>query len=211
MLFGGLFRTQQPAEPFAGSGIVADPHVAMIATFLEDPGESASSGGSAAAMIPRQPSSNITLARITPLHLPEASAIRFSDSDAGGDSMTRGFVESDPRRTAMLGRYMGQIDARIERAWIRPRTWVESGQFTCRAKITQAKSGAVLEIELQDCNGDGRWQASLAHAIESASPLPAPPDPEVFSRVVVLDFTALPFSPGAASTGFEPETRSALN
>jgi TonB C terminal len=125
--------------------------------------------------------------------------------------MTRSFIESDPHRTAMLGRYMGQINARIERAWIRPRTSVESGQFACRAKITQAKNGAVLEIELQDCNGDGRWQASLAHAIESASPLPAPPDPEVFSRVVILDLTALPFSQGGDSTGFEPELRSAMN
>jgi hypothetical protein len=51
----------------------------------------------------------------------------------------------------------------------------------------------------------------LAHAIESASPLPAPPDPEVFSRVVILDLTALPFSQGGDSTGFEPEMRSAMN
>ena len=212
VLFGGLTRTQQPPGPFAGSGTsVGDPRVAMVATFLEDPDEPPRSGGSSAAVAPRQPSSSITLARITALRLPEPGAIRFSDSDVGGDSIVRGLIESDPHRTAMLGRYMGQINARIERAWIRPRTSVESGQFTCRAKITQAKNGAVQEIELQDCNGDGRWQASLAHAVESASPLPAPPDPDVFSRVVILDFTALPFSPSGDSTGFEPATRSAMN
>jgi hypothetical protein len=212
VLFGGLTRTQQPSSPFSGSGTsVGDSRVAMVATFLEDPDEPARSGGSSAAVAPRQPSSSITLARINAQRLPEPGAIRFSESDVGGDSIVRGLIESDPHRTAMLGRYMGQINARIERAWIRPRTSVESGQFICRAKITQAKSGNVLEIELQACNGDGRWQASLAHAIESASPLPAPPDPDVFSRVVILDFTALPFSPGGDSTGFEPATRSAMN
>jgi hypothetical protein len=212
VLFGGLMSTQQRPSPFAGSGTtVSDPNLTMVATFLEDPEEPERPGGSSAAAAPRPPSSSITLARVSAPLLPEPGAIRFSDSDVGGDSIVRGLIESDPHRTAMLGRYMGQINARIERAWIRPRTSIESGQFTCRARITQAKSGAVLEIELQDCNGDGRWQASLAHAIESASPLPAPPDPDVFSRVVMLDFNASPFSPGADSTGFEPETRSAMN
>ncbi len=212
VLFGGPMRMQQPSGLIAAFGAaVADPQVAMIATFLESSDESLKSGRSAVAMAPPRPSSSIALARITPLHLLEVSAILFSDSGAEGDSIVRGFIESDPGRAAMLGRYMGQISARIERAWIRPRTPLESDQFVCRAKIMQARSGAVLEIELQECNGNGRWQASLARAIQSASPLPAPPDPDVFSRVVILDFTALPFSPGSDSTGYEPETQSAMN
>jgi hypothetical protein len=47
----------------------------------------------------------------------------------------------------------------------------------------------VQEIEIAQCNGDIRWQTSLVHAIQSASPLPAPPDPKVFSHTLTFEFT----------------------
>jgi len=129
--------------------------------------------------------------------------MRFlSDNDAAtraehdvGDSATR----SSP----LLGRYVGQIDARIQRAWLRPRDPVKEGVFSCRARIEQDASGVVNEIILEHCNGDSRWQMSLVHAIQLASPLPAPPDPKVFKRLLRLDFQAQPYSPGAAEELYE--------
>jgi hypothetical protein len=68
-----------------------------------------------------------------------------------------------------------------------------------------------MEIELAHCNDDVRWQTSLVAAIQSASPLPAPPDPDVFSRILTIEFTAEPFAPGKDAEGFEPESRTVMN
>jgi hypothetical protein len=110
----------------------------------------------------------------------------------------------NPGRALLFGRYIGQISARVDRAWQRPRSPL-SDRFECRARIVQDKDGAVREIELEQCTGDPRWQLSLVRAIQSASPLPAPPDPSIFSRTVHMQFTSEPFSPGADANGFEPE------
>jgi len=131
-------------------------------------------------------------------------------SAIGGDDGTTGPAASeasaaDPGQVAMFGRYLGQIDARVQRAWIRPRTSIPSSLFECRVRITQDHSGQVLEIELVRCNGDISWQTSLVHAIQGASPLPVPPDPSVFSAKLTLEFRSQPFSVGMRSDGFERE------
>ena len=93
---------------------------------------------------------------------------------------------------------------------MRPRTPIESGRFTCRARIVQDKTGVVQEVELRDCNGDAHWQVSLVRAIQSASPLPAPPNPSVFAKTLTLEFSSEPFIPGGDPEGFEPQARTAM-
>jgi len=110
----------------------------------------------------------------------------------------------------LFGRYMGQISARIERAWQRPRTQIGAPSFLCRVQINQDRAGNVREVTLQRCGGSVRWQASLVHAIEAASPLPAPPDPDVFSNLVSLEFDADAYVPGGSEEGFEPDTQEAV-
>jgi outer membrane biosynthesis protein TonB len=107
-------------------------------------------------------------------------------------------------RSNLIGRYLGQIDARIERAWRRPRTPVAEGLFSCRVRIEQDTRGDVQEITLEHCNGDTRWQVSLVQAIQLASPLPAPPDPTVFRRTIRMNFRSEPYSAQAAQDAFEP-------
>ena len=104
----------------------------------------------------------------------------------------------------MFGRYMGQVTARIERAWLRPRDALDEPVFRCSVQIAQSKSGDVKEITLQDCNGTGVWQASLVAAIQSASPLPAPPDPFVFADALTLTFEAVAYREGGDEQGYEP-------
>lgn len=105
----------------------------------------------------------------------------------------------------LFGRYVGQITARIERAWVRPRSGIAEPLFRCRVKIVQNKNSEVREVEMQQCNGDLRWQMSLAAAIQTASPLPAPPDPSVFANALTLSFDSEPFHAGGSEEGFEPE------
>jgi hypothetical protein len=110
---------------------------------------------------------------------------------------------------ALYGRYLGQVSARIERAWMRPRAPIGSDVFSCRVRVLQDRSGEVLDIFLAQCNGSQRWRASLVQAIRAAAPLSAPPDPRVFTERVVLEFRSLPYVEGGTSEGFEPSTLTA--
>jgi len=135
-------------------------------------------------------------ASLAAVSIPALSApdeIRQTPGD--GDSATQ---------AVLLGHYVGQIDARIERAWRRPRTPLKEDDFSCRVRIVQDATGAVQEITLVDCNGDTRWQLSLVHAIQLASPLPAPPDPKVFTRVLRMHFRAQPYSRQSSQEDYEP-------
>jgi hypothetical protein len=71
-------------------------------------------------------------------------------------------------------------------------------------QVTQSKQGEVQEVTVRDCNGSTRWQVSLVHAIERASPLPAPPDPVVFTDSLRLSFRSDAYVDGESEEGFEP-------
>src|SRR5262245_32821304 len=108
-------------------------------------------------------------------------------------------------QAALFGRYIGQIQARIERAWLRPRTQISGDTFECRVLVLQSSEGDVQEVTLQRCNGDVRWAVSLVQAIERSSPLPAPPKPAVFSHQIQLLFRAEAYVPGGETVGYELE------
>ena len=133
--------------------------------------------------------------------------------------------EGDPALHAlMFGRYTGQINARIERAWRRPRSPV-NGQtqmpigsaetdiaagddtFNCRVQIRQDNRGNVQEVLVTKCNGTEAWQHSLVTAINEASPLPAPPIPSVFTQALNMTFEAHAYQPGSAPDEYELEPR----
>ena len=110
--------------------------------------------------------------------------------------------------------YTGQIQARVERIWRRPRTPVteaagnntagDAGEsFQCQVQIVQDATGNVEEILLPRCNGTPAWQRSLVLAIQLASPLPAPPSATVFSHSVTLDFLGLPYVAGSPEDDYE--------
>jgi hypothetical protein len=111
----------------------------------------------------------------------------------------------------MYGRYVGQIRARIERAWQRPRTAIGAPLFQCQVQVDQDAQGRVQDATLVECNGDTRWRLSLVHAIEVASPLPAPPNPAVFAPHILLEFRAMAYSPGAQAELYEPPNLPAMS
>jgi hypothetical protein len=108
----------------------------------------------------------------------------------------------------MYGRYLGQVSARIERAWLRPRVPLDTQRFECQTNIEQDRLGRVLSVELRHCDADARWQRSLVAAIERSSPLPAPPVPSVFSNTLILNFSASAYQVGnSVESEYEPEIR----
>jgi hypothetical protein len=127
---------------------------------------------------------------------------------------TSNVAAGDPTGSAaMFGRYMGQVSARIERAWMRPRTAIEGGHFDCRARIFQGRQGDVLSIELEGCGNDEAWKRSLTSAILRASPLSAPPEPWLFTETLTLKFSADQYVAGQSPEyQYEPASvRVALN
>ncbi len=106
----------------------------------------------------------------------------------------------------MFGRYLGQVTARVERAWIRPRSAIGEEVFACRVRVEQDTARNVQDVTLAGCNGTEAWQRSLVRAVQSASPLPAPPDPAVFSKTLVFELSSDGFQAGGSGEGFEPVT-----
>jgi hypothetical protein len=115
-------------------------------------------------------------------------------------------------RARLFGIYTGQIQARIDRVWRRPRTAVNEAEdtgdsFRCEAQIVQDSKGNVQEILLPRCNGSASWQNSLVVAIQQASPLPAPPSAKVFSKSITLRFVGLAYALGSSKDDYEVQAR----
>lgn len=155
--------------------------------------------------------SNPIIQIVSPDPTPSVEMPELSSIDESGEAA---HTAGDPVRQSMLfGRYTGQIDARIQRAWRKPRGAIDepsaaANTFRCQARIVQEASGAVKEIELMQCNGSPAWQLSLVRAIQLASPLPAPPDPSVFTSVLTLAFEGQPYAPGYREDEYEPASNS---
>jgi hypothetical protein len=136
---------------------------------------------------------------------PRVDADETPDPQSAQDGNTEGDNDSDTART--YGRYVQQVQARIEQAWLRPRMSIGDAAFRCRARIQQNRDGTIHEIMLEDCNGPSAWQRSLAGAIETASPLPVAPSALPEPEFITLIFTAYEYRPGESAEGFEPEPR----
>jgi CHASE2 domain-containing sensor protein len=123
---------------------------------------------------------------------PKLSRIKKPDFPAVAVNLERDLPEPDATDAGaqQLKQYFGQILARIDRAWMRPSIPVGAKRFNCEARIEQDPAGNVVEVLLEQCNGTPEWQVSLVHAIQSASPLPAPPDPALFMRAIHMSFRA---------------------
>ncbi len=152
-------------------------------------------------------------------------AIGMTDNAPDGSTQVAPEAGDPAVRALMFGRYTGQISARIERAWRRPRSPVtdapvapprdsqtvnaaDSETFTCRVQIRQDSRGNVQEVLLIRCNGTEAWRHSLVVAIDQASPLPAPPIPSVFARAVTMTFEAHAYRPGDPAYAYQTVARS---
>ena len=181
-------RHRKPERQGAGgSAIVSAAEPVMTLILIADAGpKDNQSDETIASRGLTNPNLRITIATPDPLPAIDVSAAEDQSETTAQQEDQANAAE----RAALYGRYMGQIQARIERAWIRPRTAIGASLFSCRVQIVQDAQGAVRETTLQRCNGDTRWQLSLVEAIQSASPLPAPPSPDVFAEATTR--TAMP-------------------
>jgi hypothetical protein len=151
------------------------------------------------------PLQSVTLSAL-PAEVRSRHSQQWPGNENNGGDTPRSADSSDERveRSQVFGLYISQIEAQIDRAWLRPRTPLDVPLFSCRARIGQDSSGNVREVTLELCTADARWQQSLIRAIESASPLPPPSDPSVFVSVLRISFEAVSYSPTAPPEKYEP-------
>jgi colicin import membrane protein len=90
------------------------------------------------------------------------------------------------RASGAAAQWGAAIRGRVQRAWIRPDT-ARSG-IDCTVAVTQAPGGTVLAVAVRACNGDEAVRQSIEDAVRRASPLPAPSDPALFEREIILRF-----------------------
>jgi len=147
---------------------------------------------------------------LSPDALP-ATEVPAEPEKADDDSTLPEVAGDQTQHTLLYGRYMGQLQARIERAWMRPRSDIGAPKFSCRAQIEQDRRGNLVDIKLDHCNGTDGWRKSLVSAIRTASPLPAPPDPSVYADRLWLNFESDGFTVGAPAEGFEPPARDSFS
>ena len=199
--------------PPAETLILINP-IEPVVTPIDSPVDLSSSGALAI---------DLRIAILSPDPLP---VLKIPDSEKTKDRAADLAIDTSDveGRAQMFGRYTGQINARIERAWRRPRSPVSGAvsdepqqpstgavvneePFSCEVRIVQDARGYVQETLLLKCNGSPEWQRSLIVAINQSSPLPAPPIPSVFSSALTLTFTATAYRSGDSADGYEAENR----
>jgi TonB C terminal len=173
---------------------------AMQWVVLED------SAGSSAVIRPPSPPKLMPIGMADALTTLPLSTLPAEASDAANSP-----ADGQSGYGALEGRYLGQIRARIDRAWQRPRSAIGAPIFQCQVQVDQDRFGRVQQVTLLECNGGAPWQLSLVHAIEAASPLPAPSDPAVFVHHVLLTFRAIAYSRGEAAELYEPQSSAPPN
>ena len=82
--------------------------------------------------------------------------------------------------------YIMHIAKKVENNWLRPVS-TKAGQ-SCDVIVTQTMSGDVIDVRVQSCTSDNAFQRSVERAVQKASPLPLPPDPELFDREIYFKF-----------------------
>ncbi|MDH3342520.1 MAG: cell envelope integrity protein TolA [Gammaproteobacteria bacterium] len=94
--------------------------------------------------------------------------------------------EKNARLQSLRAQYVRLIEQKVARNWLRPATSTSS--MTCEVIVTQTSLGDVIDVSLRKCVNDMAFQRSIERAVRKASPLPPPPNPEVFDREIHFTF-----------------------
>jgi colicin import membrane protein len=107
------------------------------------------------------------------------------------ESDLRARLAEEEKRTGaafqgLKAQYIAAIQAHVERRWFKP-PGTPAGA-TCIAVVTQIPGGEVVGVRFGTCGGGEALRHSIETAIRNASPLPPPPQAELFEREVRLVF-----------------------
>ena len=83
-------------------------------------------------------------------------------------------------------RYADAIRRKIEGKWIRPPGAPEG--LLCVVKVEQLPGGEIVSVELLKSSGNPLFDRSVEAAVRATGILPAPSDPSIFDREIVITF-----------------------
>ena len=92
----------------------------------------------------------------------------------------------DAQEAGLLDQYKAMIEQRVRRNWIRPPS--AGAGIECTVNISQIPGGEVVDVRIAECNADQATRRSIEAAVFKASPLPEPPDPNLFERNIIFIF-----------------------
>jgi len=89
--------------------------------------------------------------------------------------------------SGQLAVYQAMIQQKIYRNWKVPAS--AQDDLFCSVRVRQARGGHVLGVSFVRCNGDEAVKRSIEAAILGSSPLPDPPEPNLFDPNILLNLT----------------------
>lgn len=113
------------------------------------------------------------------------------DRDDRESDLRARLAEEETRSSAgfqsLKASYVRAIQLHVEQRWYEPPGGVQG--LSCTIFVTQIPGGEVVGMRFGSCNGNAAVRQSIETAVRNASPLPAPPEPQLFEREVKLVFT----------------------
>jgi colicin import membrane protein len=90
------------------------------------------------------------------------------------------------RDSGQQDQYVAMIRNHIQRQWIRPPGTPPA--MDCVADVRQVAGGEVTGVSFVSCDASAAIKQSVQDAVYRASPLPAPPTPDLFEAVLRIHF-----------------------
>ncbi|UCB56324.1 MAG: cell envelope integrity protein TolA [Thiotrichales bacterium] len=95
-------------------------------------------------------------------------------------------AEHNRMLNSLRSQYVRMIQQKVESKWLRPTT--VNADLSCEVFVRQTALGDVVSVNLQECSNDVAFKNSIERAVWAASPLPPPPNPEVFENEIHFIF-----------------------
>jgi len=95
-------------------------------------------------------------------------------------------AEHNRMLNSLRQQYVRMIKQKVESKWLRPTT--ANADLSCEVFVRQTALGDVVSVNLQKCSNDVAFKNSIERAVWAASPLPPPPNPEVFNNEIQFIF-----------------------
>jgi len=86
----------------------------------------------------------------------------------------------------LRAQYIKSIEQKVVRNWLPP-VKMQSG-WSCEVSVRQNPLGEVTSVKMLNCSGSSAFKNTVERAVSKASPLPLPPDPQVFEANLQFTF-----------------------
>ena len=95
-------------------------------------------------------------------------------------------IKLNSRLQNLRAQYIKSIEQKVARNWLPP-VKMQTG-WSCEVSVKQNPLGEVTQVRMMNCSGSSAFKSTVERAVSKASPLPVPPDPQVFEANIQFTF-----------------------